>query len=89
MGHYQFTNLPFGVNNGPATYQRCMTFVLTGLIGIDCLVYLDDLICYSVTIEEHVEKLEKIFQRLEQVNFKIQPSKCVLQRTLWSTWITL
>jgi hypothetical protein len=77
MGHYQFTKLPFGVNNGPATYQRCIDFILTGLIGIDCLAYLDDLICYSATIEEHAEKLERIFQRLEQANFKIQPSKCV------------
>jgi hypothetical protein len=36
MGHYQFTKLPFGVNNGPATYQRCMDFILMGLKGIDC-----------------------------------------------------
>jgi hypothetical protein len=56
MGHYQFTKLPFGVKNGPATYQRCMDFVLTGLIGIDCLAYLDDLICYSATMGEHAEK---------------------------------
>jgi hypothetical protein len=77
MGHYQFTKLPFGVNNGPATYQRCMDFILTGLKGIDCLAYLDDLICYSATMEEHAEKLARIFKRLEQANFKIQPSKCV------------
>ena len=77
MGHYQFTKLPFGVNNGPATYQRCMDLILTGLKGIDCLAYLDDVICYSATMEEHAEKLERIFQRLEQANFMIQPSKCV------------
>ena len=77
MGHYQFTKLPFGVNNGPATYQRCMDFILTGLKGIDCLAYLDDVICYSATMEEHAEKLERIFQRLDQANFMIQPSKCV------------
>jgi hypothetical protein len=77
MGHYQFTKLPFGVNNGSATYQRCMDFILTGLKGIDCLAYLDDFICYSATMSEHAEKLERIFQRLEQANFKVQPSKCV------------
>jgi hypothetical protein len=77
MGHYQFTKLPFGVNNGRATYQRCMDFILMGLKGIDCLAYLDDLICYSATMSEHAEKLERIFQRLERANFKIKPSKCV------------
>jgi hypothetical protein len=77
MGHYQFTKLPFGVNNGPATYQRCMDFILTGLKVIDSLAYLDDLICYSATMEEHADKLARIFRRLEQANFKIQPSKCV------------
>jgi hypothetical protein len=77
MGHYQFTKLPFGMNNGPAIYQRCMDFVLTGLIGIDCLAYLDDLICHSATMEEHAEELDRIFRRLERANFKIQPSKCV------------
>jgi hypothetical protein len=41
------------------------------------LVYLDDLICYSATMDEHVHKLRKIFQRLEQANFNIQPDKCV------------
>jgi hypothetical protein len=47
------------------------------LKGIDCLVYLDDIICFSATIEEHAEKLQTIFERLEQASFKIQPEKCV------------
>jgi hypothetical protein len=48
-----------------------------GLKGIDCLAYLDDIICFSATMEEHAQKLRKIFERLEQANFKIQPEKCV------------
>jgi len=48
-----------------------------GLKGIDCLVYLDDIICFSATMEEHAQKLQTIFERLEQANFKIQPEKCV------------
>ena len=50
---------------------------MMGLKGIDCLVYLDDIICFSATMEEHVQKLEVIFKRLEQANFNIQPEKCV------------
>ena len=76
-GHYQFVIMPFGLNNAPATYKRCIDFILMGLKGIDCLVYLDDIICFSVTMEEHVKKLEDIFKRLEKANFKIQPDKCV------------
>jgi len=68
--------MPFGLNNAPATYQRCIDVVLVGLKGTDCLVYLD-IICFSATMEEHAQKLRTIFERLEQANFKIQPEKCV------------
>jgi putative component of membrane protein insertase Oxa1/YidC/SpoIIIJ protein YidD len=54
-----------------------MDFVLTGLMGIDCSAYLDDLICHSATMEGHAEKLDRILRRLERTDFKIQPSKCV------------
>jgi hypothetical protein len=36
-GHYQFVKMPFGLNNAPATYQRCVDFILMGFKGIDCL----------------------------------------------------
>jgi hypothetical protein len=42
-GHFQFRKMPFGLNNAPATYQRCIDIVLLGLKEIDCLVYLDDM----------------------------------------------
>jgi hypothetical protein len=76
-GHFQFLKMPFGLNNAPATYQRCIDVVFLGLKGITCLVYLDDIICFSATMEEHAEKLRDIFARLERANFKIQPEKCV------------
>ena len=76
-GHFQFIKMPFGLNNAPATYQRCIDVILMGLKGIDCLAYLDDIICFSATMEEHAQKLRNIFERLEQANFKIQPEKCV------------
>jgi transposase InsO family protein len=76
-GHFQFIKMPFGLNNAPATYQRCIDIVLLGLKGIDCLLYLDDIICFSTTMQEHARKLQAIFERLEQANFRIQPEKCV------------
>jgi hypothetical protein len=60
-GHFKFVKMPFGLNNAPATYQRCIDVVLLGLKGIDCLVYLDDIICFLATIKEHAEKLRAIF----------------------------
>jgi hypothetical protein len=76
-GHFQFVKMPYGLNNAPATYQRCVDVILMGLKGIDCLAYLDGIICFSATMEEQAQKLKKIFVRLEQANFKIQPEKCV------------
>lgn len=64
-GHFQFIKMSFGLNNAPAKYQRCIDVVLLGLKGIDCLVYLDDIICFSATMEEHAKKLQAIFERLE------------------------
>jgi len=76
-GHFQFIKMPFGLNNAPATYQRYIDVVFLGLRGIASLVYLDDIICFSATMEEHAEKLRDICERLEKANFKIQPEKCV------------
>jgi len=75
--HYQFVKMPFGLNNAPATYQRCIDVILMGLKGVNCLVYFDDIICFSVTMEEHAKKLKEIFKRLEKANFKIHPDKSV------------
>ena len=54
-GHYQFIKMPFGLNNAPANYQRCIDVLLMRLKGIDCLVYLDDIICFSATMEDTLE----------------------------------
>jgi hypothetical protein len=75
--HLQIIKMPFGLNNAPATYQRCIDVILMGLKGIDCLVYLGDIIGFSATREEHAQKLEAIFKGLEGANCKIQPEKCV------------
>ena len=77
QGHFQLNKMPFGLNNAPAAYQRCIDIVLMGLKGIDCLIYLDDIMCFSTTMEEHAKKLRNIFERLDQANFRIQIEKCV------------
>ena len=82
-GLYQFKVMPFGVTNGPATFQRLMDLTMAGLNYRICLVYLDDIILMSNTVEEHLERLILILDRLRQAGLKLKPSKCkLLQKTI-------
>ena len=76
LGFYEFHRMPFGLVNAPATYQRLMEQCFEGLHLDICYIYLDDLIIFSKTFEEHITRLEKIFQRLRDVNLKLSPKKC-------------
>ena len=58
-----------------------MNTVLTGLTGKDAYVYLDDIIIFSNTIEEHLSKLNRVFDRLRQFNLKLKLSKCDFLKT--------
>lgn len=75
-GHYEYTRMPFGLKNAPPTFQRMMNKGLKGLIGNSCFVYIDDIIVYGKTIEEHNKNLRILFERLRQVGLKLQPDKC-------------
>jgi Tat protein secretion system quality control protein TatD with DNase activity len=76
LGQFQFKVLPFGVKNGPASFQRLMDETLRGLIGKCASVYLDDVLVYSHTREEHLQILRIILDRFRQANLKINPVKC-------------
>ena len=64
LGHYEFLRMPIGLTNAPAVFQRMMDKVLAGLIGRIVMVYLDDIVIYSRSEEEHVQHLEPVFARL-------------------------
>lgn len=74
-GHFEFLRMPMGLKNSPSTFQRVMDNVLRGLQNEICLVYLDDIIVFSTSLQEHMVNLEKVFQRLRKSNFKIQMDK--------------
>ena len=78
FGLFQFNVMPFGLCNAPGTFQRLMEMVLAGLHWSICLVYIDDIIIYGRTCEEHLERLEEVFKRLRQAGLKMKPSKCFL-----------
>ncbi|KAG1239029.1 hypothetical protein G6F35_000323 [Rhizopus arrhizus] len=71
---YQFTCLPFGVVNGPSSFMRFMHGILRGLPRI--MVYLDDIIVYSSSKEQHQQDLRNVLQRLNDYNLKISIKKC-------------
>lgn len=79
-GHFEFNVMPFGLTNAPATFQRLMEFVLAGLTGEQCLIYIDDIIVFSHTFPEHLDRLHKVFSKLEEAELQLQTRKCHFAR---------
>jgi transposase InsO family protein len=79
-GLWRFRRLPFGLSNAGATFQRVMDVAMAGLNFNIMLVYLDDIIVFSKTVDEHLERLRALFDRLRRANLKLKPSKCKLMR---------
>ena len=72
--------MPFGLTNAPATFQRMVDKTLKDLIGTICLVYLDDIIVFSKTVEEHMVHLELVFERLRRATLKLNREKCYFMK---------
>ena len=73
LGFYEFNRMPFGLSNSPATYQRLMEECLGELHLKICFIFLDDLIIFSKTLEEHLERLQLVFDQLRTTALKISP----------------
>ena len=76
LGFYEHNRLAFGLCNSPATFQRVMEDCFADVHLRDMYVYIDDIIVFSGTVEEHVLKLERVFERLRQCGLKLAPRKC-------------
>ena len=81
LGLYEYTRMPFGLCNAPGTYQRLMQTVFREEIFNSLLCYLDDILVYSTTIAEHLERLEVVFVKLQKFGLKLAPNKCSLFKT--------
>ena len=75
-GTFRFKVMPFGLCNAPATFQRLMNLMMSGLKLQICLVYLDDIIVFSKELPDHVQRLRKIFERLRVAQLKLKHRKC-------------
>lgn len=82
-GLFEFLRLPFGLKNAAASFQRLMELVLKDFRGKSCFVYIDDIVVYSRTEEEHLTHLQAIFHCLYKAGLTINLQKCnLMQKSL-------
>jgi hypothetical protein len=80
-GLFEYTRMPMGLCNSPATFQRLMEVCLGDKNFELLLLYLDDILVFSGTVEEQIQRLRLVFQRLRSYGLKIKPSKCHFFKT--------
>jgi len=78
LGFYECNRMPFGLTNAPATFQRLIETCMSDIYLSQCLLYLDDIVIFSKSYEEHLARLEAVLNRLAASGLKLHPSKCHL-----------
>lgn len=81
LGFYEFNRMPQGVTNAPSTFQRLMERCMGDLNLKEALVFIDDLLVFAPTLEEHEQRLMKVLQRLKEFGLKLSVEKCVFFQT--------
>ena len=74
-GIFEFNTMAFGLTGAPAVFQNCMNAVL-GDIRHCALAFVDDIIVFSETYDDHLKHLQEVFDRLRKANLKLKISKC-------------
>ena len=75
-GLFQFTRTPFGLMTSAPAFQRLLDIILAGLREWEIFCYIDDVVVCSQTVEEHIKKLQMVFDRFRQHNLRLKPAKC-------------
>jgi hypothetical protein len=78
-GHWEFTRMPFGLKNGPPTFQRMMNIIFAEIPNT--LIYLDDIIIFSSSFQEHLADIKRVLRKLQNHNLQIQLDKSEFVRT--------
>ena len=73
--------MPFGLKGAQATFQRLMTSIFGPFLWLILLIYLDDILVFSSSVDQHLERLHLVFSKLRENNLKLKPSKCQLFQT--------
>ena len=75
-GLFEFTRMPFGLANAPASLQRTMDYIFGDMLGNSIMIYLDDIVVFSKSEEEHAIALKEVFTRLKKYGLRLKASKC-------------
>ena len=81
LGFYEFTRMTFRLCNMPVTFQHIMQNTLGELNLTYCIIYLDDVIVFGRTEQEHLEHLQIVLEHFREFNLKLKPSKCSFFQT--------
>ena len=76
FGLYEFNRMPFGLTNPPATFQRLMQHCFREEVFNIMLVFLDDIIVYSKSLQDHIDRLDKVFSILSKHGLKLKMPTC-------------
>jgi hypothetical protein len=75
-GRWEYNVLPMGITNAAPAFQRNMEAMLSGLMWRKCIIYIDDIIIFGDTFDEHLKNIEEILDRMKKFNVMAKPSKC-------------
>ena len=75
-GHFEYIVMPFGLTNAPASFQPFINNTLREFLDVFCTAYLDDILIYSDTLEEHIEHLRKVLFKLKEAKMFLRPENC-------------
>ena len=81
LGHFEYLVLPFGLTNAPAVFQALVNDVLGDLLNTCVVIYLDDILIFSRTPEEHTNHVRLVLQRLLENRLFIKAEKCMFDAT--------
>ena len=76
FGQWEWLVLPFGLSSGPSSFQRLLNHILKPHVNSFVLVYLDDVLIFSDTLDEHLDHISTVLTLLEQNHIRLRLSKC-------------
>ena len=81
FGHYEYNVIPFGLSNAPAAFQFFMNDIFADILGLFVVIYLDDILIFSESFEEHEQHVKIVLQRLRDHQLSVNPLKCSFDLT--------
>lgn len=76
FGHYEYKVMPYGLTGAPSTFQAIMNHILKPILRKCVVVFIDDILIYSKTYEEHLQHVRMVFELLQEHQFQVRLSKC-------------